>query len=531
MSKPNSNSKFYFVGAGLGSLTGAAFLLRDCGFKGENIYILEALNVAGGSNDASGNDQKGYLSRGERMFSRQAYENFWDIAGTIPSVLHEGSTIKADMFRFSETHPCYARARLLDQDGQIMDTSSYGLSWKQIRRIFALILTQEANTYNKTIQDWFDDPSFYQTNYWYIYSTTFAFQPWSSLTEFRRYNKRFFYLMSRLNIAKGVILTEKNQYDTVIRPLKEYLEQHGVHFVYNTTVTDLEFAPGDGLTVTALRCRVKGQAQVISLNADDNCVVTLGCMTDNSSIGSIDRSPGYNTSYPPSAQLWKNIAAKKKGLGNPDPFFAHPDKSNWMTFNCTFNGTTLMDWLEKFTGNQTGEGLITTFTGTPWCLTMRNPMPPYFPDQPKHVPFMWVTSLYTDQIGRHVKKPMQVCTGAEILEEVLQSLPLTDELRVKIRSEVVAAIPVMLPYTDAHFLPRTYTDRPLVVPEGSTNLGLIGQYVEIPEDVVFTEEYSVRAARMAVYQLLGSDKKVAPVRKYHYRPPVFLISLRAFFRK
>ena len=114
---------------------------------------------------------------------------------------------------------------------------------------------------------------------------------------------------------------------------------------------------------------------------------------------------------------------------------------------------------------------------------------------------------------------------------MLQTLPLTDELRGKIRGEVVAAIPVMLPYTDAHFLPRTYEDRPLVVPEGSTNLGLIGQYVEIPEDAVFTEEYSVRAARMAVYQLLGSDRKVAPVRKYHYRPPVFLVSLWAFFRK
>jgi len=35
--------------------------------------------------------------------------------------------------------------------------------------------------------------------------------------------------------------------------------------------------------------------------------------------------------------------------------------------------------------------------------------------------------------------------------------------------------------------------------------------VEIPDDVVFTVEYSVRAAQMAVYELLGIDRKVPPV--------------------
>jgi oleate hydratase len=40
---------------------------------------------------------------------------------------------------------------------------------------------------------------------------------------------------------------------------------------------------------------------------------------------------------------------------------------------------------------------------------------------------------------------------------------------------------------------------------------LIGQFVEIPEDVVFTVEYSVRAAQIAVYEFLHSDKKIPPV--------------------
>ena len=37
------------------------------------------------------------------------------------------------------------------------------------------------------------------------------------------------------------------------------------------------------------------------------------------------------------------------------------------------------------------------------------------------------------------------------------------------------------------------------------------QFIEIPHNVVFTVEYSVRAAQMAVYQLLGIARQVPPV--------------------
>src|ERR1022692_1182438 len=59
--------------------------------------------------------------------------------------------------------------------------------------------------------------------------------------------------------------------------------------------------------------------------------------------------------------------------------------------------------------------------------------------------------------------------------------------------------------------PAGGNDRPLPVPRGSWNLAFVSQFVEIPDDVVFTVEYSVRAAQMAVYELLDIDRKVPPV--------------------
>lgn len=59
-------------------------------------------------------------------------------------------------------------------------------------------------------------------------------------------------------------------------------------------------------------------------------------------------------------------------------------------------------------------------------------------------------------------------------------------------------------------------DRPQVVPAGSTNFAMISQFVEIPEDMVFTEEYSVRAARIAIYTLMGVEKKICLVTPHQY---------------
>ncbi len=61
------------------------------------------------------------------------------------------------------------------------------------------------------------------------------------------------------------------------------------------------------------------------------------------------------------------------------------------------------------------------------------------------------------------------------------------------------------------FMPRVRGDRPLPVPPGTRNFAFISQFVELPEDVVFTVEYSVRAAQVAVYDLLGIERTIPPV--------------------
>lgn len=84
-----------------------------------------------------------------------------------------------------------------------------------------------------------------------------------------------------------------------------------------------------------------------------------------------------------------------------------------------------------------------------------------------------------------------------------------------------------MPYITSQVLPREHGDRPEVVPFGTHNLAFIGQFCELPEDVVFTVEYSIRSAQDAVYQLLDLGRAPPPVYHGTFDPRVLLKAFAA----
>ena len=56
------NKSAYLIGAGLASLAAACFLIRDGQMKGENIHILEELDISGGSLDGINMEHHGYVA-------------------------------------------------------------------------------------------------------------------------------------------------------------------------------------------------------------------------------------------------------------------------------------------------------------------------------------------------------------------------------------------------------------------------------------------------------------------------------------
>lgn len=521
----------YFIGGGLASLAGAAYLIRDCHFKGENIHIIEGLHILGGSNDGAGSEADGFVCRGGRMLNEETYENFWELFSSIPSLDMPGMSVTEEILNFDHHHPTHAQARLVDKNGKILDVKSMGFNQADRMALGKLMITPEEKLDDMTIEEWFaHTPHFFETNFWYMWQTTFAFQKWSSLFEFKRYMNRMIFEFSRIETLEGVTRTPYNQYESVILPLKAYLDTHQVDFSINATVKDIEFADGEGITATALYIEDSEGEKVIKLNKGDVCIMTNGSMTDSATLGDLHTAPEYKPEDPISAKLWKKVASKKPNLGNPSPFFDYPEETNWESFTVTCKGNKLLKLIEQFSGNIPGSGALMTFKDSNWLMSIVVAAQPHFKAQPMDTTIFWGYGLYTDRMGDYVKKTMRECTGEEILIELLHHLHLEDK-QEEILETVINVIPCMMPYIVSQFQPRKMTDRPKVVPEGSTNFAMISQFVEIPEDMVFTEEYSVRAARIAVYTLFGvKDKEICPVTPYKKDPKVLKEALKTSYR-
>ncbi|KXU15446.1 Myosin-crossreactive antigen [Streptococcus oralis] len=80
-------------------------------------------------------------------------------------------------------------------------------------------------------------------------------------------------------------------------------------------------------------------------------------------------------------------------------------------------------------------------------------------------------------------------------------------------------------------MPRKLTDRPQIIPKSSPNLAFIGQFVELEEDVVLTEETSVRTAMTAVYQIYHLDKPIVPVFQGQYDIRMMAVTLKPYSKK
>jgi len=522
-------STYYFVGSGIASLAGAAFLIRDGGVDGANIVIFEESHEFGGSLDAHGSSETGYFMSGSRMFESK-YACTFDLLASIPSSTDPSITVTAETDRVAAENSWNDKARLVDWHGNVTDFHHLGFSERDRIDLLALLATPERMLDAKRIADCFE-PSFFQTNFWYEWCTLFAFQIWHSAIELRRYLLRFIHRFSTIDSQKGIYRTHFNQYESIAVPLASWLGERGVTIRFGTTVTDLGFkeTPSDRITVDVIECSVAGKTSLIPVGERDCVFVTNGSMTADKAFGSMTTAPVLDRSRRSGAwKLWETLARGRPAFGNPATFDAHIDESVWESFSVTTSGSPFLERIQAFTNSVPGRGGLTTFPESNWLLTLSIFHQPFFANQPPNVAVWWGYGLYYDQPGNYVKKPMAACTGREILEEVLGHLHFDND-----REAILAAsnvIPCVMPYITSQFLARKVDDRPQVVPPGSTNLAFIGQYAEVPDDVVFTVEYSIRTAQTAVYKLLNLDKIPPPVYKGAHDPRVVFSALQTLHR-
>jgi oleate hydratase len=521
----NEDRKAYLVGGGIGALSAAVILIRDAGFKGQNIRIIEELPIAGGALDGAGNVDNGYVSRGGRMLTEETYVCLWNLLDSIPSLDNPGVSVKQQTWAFNSEWRSDARARLIGRDRHILDASDLGFNVQDRLEVMRLLLTPERALHTRRIEDCFS-PHFFATNFWAMWRTTFAFQNWHSAVELRRYMLRFLQEFPRIHTLAGVRRTQLNQYDAIVRPIERWLTQQGVAFDLSTKVVDVDFVEqGSNRRIESLRAVRAGREVTYHVEHDDLALITIGSMTADATYGDDDHAPELVRDKRDGAwTLWETMARKHPGLGRPNAFCGNVDSTKWESFTLTMRTPAVVRRIQALTGNAPGTGGLMTFKDSSWLMSIVVPHPPHFAGQPDDVYTIWGYGLFVDKKGDYIDKTMAQATGREILAELMHHLKFEDILD-EVR-QTTTVIPVMMPYITSEFERREHGDRPPVIPEGATNFALLGQYVEIPEDVVFTVEYSVRGAMHAVYGLLGMNNEIPPIYHGVMDPSAALVSLK-----
>ena len=520
-----ANTKVYMIGSGIGSLAAAVYLIRDAHVPGKNIQILETLDVDGGSLDGSGDAKRGFMIRGGRMLNIPTYECLQDVMSEIPSIEFDNISLEEEFLEYNQEFKTHSRARLVDKNGNKVDVTKMGFSPNDRMEMEKLILMETEKSLGAKRIDQVFGKHFFKTNFWYMWQTTFAFQPWSSAAELRRYMIRFMHEFPRIHTLAGVARTAYNQHDSIVKPMVEWLCEHGVKIVFNARVADINFSQmRDGAYVADRITYVQnGKNRNISIAPTDIVLFTNGCMTDNSNEAGTDTVAKYiKDDTAPSFELWRKIANGRPEFGDPDVFCGRPDESMWMSFTVTINNNPrLINYIQRFSRNHPGGGGLMTFKDSAWRLSIVVARQPHFKNQPMDTEIFWGYSLNMFVDGDYVKKPMYKCTGREIMTELMGHLHIPKAEQSEMMRGVICRTSIM-PYITSQFQPRRPGDRPNVIPVGYENFAFVSQFAEVPDDVVFTMEYSVRAAQRAVYYLMGVDKDLTPINRHQYSPRTML---------
>lgn len=516
----NSETSHVLVGGGVASLAAATLLIRDAGVDGRSICIIEQSDRLGGSLDGAGNMAEGYSTRGGRMFE----ENFrctFDLLDTFPSPDDPDLTVHADIAAFNRRIVSDANCRLVKGGQKLGDRYRLKLDWTDRAAMLRLLSASERSLAGRTIESWFD-VGFFKTNFWLLWSTMFSFTPWHSLAEMRRYMRRFIHLFPGLTRLSGILRTRYNQYESLIVPMQDWLCARGVDFRSGVAVEDIEIE-GDcsGRNVTSI---LLANGETIRVAPRDRVYITLGSMTDASSLGSNDAAPMRNDLPGPAWKLWQRLAQRHAGLGNPEAFCGQPGKTAWHSFTVTLDNTDFLRFMEAFSGDATGTGGLVTFVDSGWLMSIVMFHQPHFRSQPAGTTTFWGYGLSGDQPGNIIDKPMWDASGNEILAELAFHLRLDDSQRRWFDN--ARAVPCRMPFITSQFMPRSPGDRPPVRPEGAHNFAVIGQFCELERDCVFTVEYSVRSAWEAVSKLTGMIPPPPGVVRTDRRPGVMLAAAR-----
>ena len=189
-----------------------------------------------------------------------SWSRIWNACGTCSA---------ASPLSMKRAAPCWTRPgnaksweidskhRLWKQGFRPHDASTMGVTPEIQEQMIKMMLTEEGQLEDVTIEQWFS-PAFFQSQLWYYWSSMLTFQPYHSLIEMRCYAVRFMHQLHLIRSLWGILRTKYDQYSSLIRPWKN---------TWPTTASASSPAPRSPIWTSGSRARTRPSPPCTSARA------------------------------------------------------------------------------------------------------------------------------------------------------------------------------------------------------------------------------------------------------------------------
>ncbi|KAL4743541.1 oleate hydratase [Aspergillus similis] len=531
--RPYKNqSEAWIVGSGTAAFASALYLIRTAGISPQKVHIFDSHGSLGQALHNHGDPSSGY-DQFAGCLPVPVGEPLKKLLALVPSVRDENQSVVDDI---EKANAEFERAQagtgtekekggkkkkkdrdgftrfLVQRNGELLTipTDCLNLNVRHRVSLMKLFFKREASLQRKQVSDCLP-PSFFGSTFWAIWSAQFGFQPGHSASEFRRTLRQYIREFHGRGLAmlSCLDITGRYQFEAVFMPIYHFLRSQEVDYRFDALVTDIGTTAREGQTVVDRIDYVENGFELSQpVGADDMVIVTLGSTVSGSTTGT-NEDPPFRKSLQPSEALdanwalWLELEARHAGLGDSYNFCTRQSESMIESFTVTTEDLEVFARLCALSGSPEpagpGAGSFIALQESPWWMNVCLPTQPVFSEQPPNVRVFWGFASFPKNKGKFVRKAMVACCGAEIMEELLGHLHLDPRHLVK----PTATVPRVTPRMSAILLPRALGDRPAVIPPCISNLRLVGQFCELPQQSCVDMSYSVRTAQRAVAHLTG----------------------------
>jgi oleate hydratase len=276
-----------------------------------------------------------------------------------------------------------------------------------------------------------------------------------------------------------------------------------VDFQFDTKITDVVTAGLSGRRVSRLELIQNGFQLSINLGPHDIVIANLGSTISGTAVGSNEKQPytSSNESLDENWTIWLELCSKAKSLGNPYCFCCRRFESMMESFTITTEDLTFFNHLISMSCSSFTVGTILILRESRWKLNLCIPTQPVFEDQPGSVRVLWGFALSPEISGDYIRKPMVQCSGADITAELMHHL----NFPPRSIFQRTVTIPRIMPRMSSLLLAHSYDERPKPINPDISNLGLVGEFVEISQYSCIDMSYGLRAAKSVVSGLTGAN--------------------------